>query len=285
MTIKLIRTQKVLSPTQITLADYVINPYRGCEFACLYCYSQENKNLKSPDSRNYIGVKINSAVILEKELRYITPKRVLLGSTTECFQYAELKYGITAKILEILNAAKIPCTILTKSNLIKNYLPLIASNKENKIYFTLNCAQDRIITLMEKKSPCLRNRIRAVKDIIAAGINLRIHIGPFIPCLSDWQAIFDIIPEGVKEVDIEMYHNKMGNFNEMLKLIAESMGRQTEEKLREIYSSKIHYEKFTENLKREITEKTKSKKFKLFYIVPDFEQFYSPQINYETPLF
>ena len=72
MQIKLIQTQKALSPTQIKLADYVINPYRGCEFGCLYCYANENKNIREGSGR-ILSVKINYPEILEKELRLKKP--------------------------------------------------------------------------------------------------------------------------------------------------------------------------------------------------------------------
>jgi DNA repair photolyase len=150
MEIKIIHTQKVLSKTQISLADYVINPYQGCEFGCVYCYSQENKNLKNKNFFQFLGVKINAPSVLEKELKINKPKRVLLGSTTECFLYQELKYKITQKILFLLNKHHIPYTILTKSSLIKNFLSLIRKNKDNKIFFTLNFSSDYFIKLFEK---------------------------------------------------------------------------------------------------------------------------------------
>ena len=131
METKLIQTQRVLSPTQIALADCVINPYRGCSFGCSYCYSQENKNIKLSGLMT-VGVKINADSILEKELKYKKPKRVLLGSTTECFQNLELEYKVSERILELLNSRNIPYTILTKSDLIRHYLNLVSGNKENK---------------------------------------------------------------------------------------------------------------------------------------------------------
>jgi DNA repair photolyase len=179
MDIKLINTQKVLSPTQIRLADYVINPYRGCEFGCSYCYSQKNKNLKDGNFFSCLGVKINAPAVLTKELRYTNPKRVLLGSTTECFQYQEAKYKISEQILNLLNNFDIPYTILTKSHLIVNNVSQIEKNKNNKIYFTLNHSSDAMIRLFEKKSPAIKERLEALAQIADRKIALRVHIGPF----------------------------------------------------------------------------------------------------------
>ena len=219
MQIKTITTQKVLSPTQISLADYVINPYKGCEFGCLYCYAQENKNIDKNIFFESLSVKINAPEILERELKYKKPKRVLLGSTTECFPAEEKKFKVTEKILKILNAKNISYTILTKSHLISDYLELIMQNPKNKIFFTLNFQSDKLIRLFEQKSSSLNQRLETIGKIITAKINLRIHIGPFIPYICDLEKILKLLSEGVKEIDIELYHKKQGNFSQIIEVV------------------------------------------------------------------
>jgi DNA repair photolyase len=285
MQIKIINTQKVLSPTQVSLADYVINPYRGCEFGCLYCYSQENKNIKSSDFFETLGIKIYAPEVLERELRYKKPKRVLFGSTTECFQYAELKYRLMDKILNLLNTYNIPYTILTKSHLVVGYLPVIAQNHENKIYFTFNCASDSIIQLLEKKSPNIKQRVKTLEAILEKNISLRVHIGPFIPYLSSLEEVLKKLSKSVKEIDIELYHHKMGNFEEILKATRENINDELAEKLAFIYKNEENYLKFAEELKEEIVKLIKKfSSAKFFYIVPDFNKFYSPNIDYDKVL-
>jgi DNA repair photolyase len=282
MQIKKIDTQKVLSPTNITLADYVINPYRGCSFGCLYCYSQENKNIDQDEFYDTLGVKENAPQILERELRFTKPKRILLGSTTECFQAQELNLQITRQILKILNKHNIPYTILTKSHLIKEYLLLISENKDNKIYFTLNCAQDSTIRLLERKSPNLSQRLDTIKAILESNIQLRIHAGPFIPYISDLSEILKILPNGITEMDIELYHHRMGRFKDILNILEPKI----KERLEKIYSSSSSYETYAKQLKNDI--KGLQKKYpdiNFFYIVPDFNQYYSSTINYEQAIF
>ncbi len=281
--VKFIETQKVLSPTQIALADYVINPYRGCSFGCIYCYSQENKNIKLSGLKD-VGVKINAAAILEKELNYKTPKRVLLGSTTECFQNLELKYRVSGRILEVLNSRKIPYTILTKSALIRDYLGFISENKKNKIYFTLNFACDKIIKVFEPNSSKIAGRLETINQIIDKGINLRIHIGPFIPLISSLEEIFNLIPAEAREVDIELYHNKQGNFKRILTLTEKLLGKEKREELERIYASERCYSNFAKKLKNKIKNLKDFSKFKIFYIVPDFDKFYNSGLDYEKTL-
>lgn len=120
---------RALNPTSIDLGEYVINPYTGCEYGCLYCYVRSNKSAvkRREPWGSYVDIRINAPELLEKELAEKRPKTVLLGSTTECFQPAEKEFQITGKILELLNKHKASYVILTRS-------PHIAAKKVFKIY-------------------------------------------------------------------------------------------------------------------------------------------------------
>ncbi|MFA6282185.1 MAG: hypothetical protein WCY05_06780, partial [Candidatus Omnitrophota bacterium] len=218
--------------------------------------------------------------ILKKELQYTRPKRVLLGSTTECFQYQESKYELSRKILEILNAEKIPYTILTKSHLIKNNIELIAENPGNKIYFTLNFASDNIIKLFENNSSPLKARLETIEEILKNNIHLRIHLGPFIPYVSNLKEIMKIIPKNTKEIDIELYHHKMGNFSKISSLIEQNLSKKINDKFCEVYRNKETYLDYAKTLNNEIVESRKKIPAKLFYILPDFNEFYNQNMNY-----
>jgi DNA repair photolyase len=281
MEIKLINTQKALSATQIQLADYVINPYRGCEFGCIYCYSQENKNIKNTDFFNSLCIKINIADVLKKQLQYTRPKRVLLGSTTECFQYQEIRSGLSKEILETLNKENIPYTILTKSHLIKNYLALIQKNSGNKIYFTFNFSSERDIKIFENLSSPLKERLKTIEEIIKNNIRLRIHIGPFIPYVCELEKIIKLLPQGINEIDVELYHHKMGNFEKISVVIEKEFGPEIKKQFCSVYKDKESYLKFAKTLKEEIKKVKNLIQPKFFYIVPDFDQFYNLMVNYD----
>jgi len=285
MEVKAINTQRILSPTQISLADYVINPYRGCEFGCVYCYSQSNKNLKKDEFFRFLGIKLNAISILERELKYKKPKRVLLGSTTECFQNQEIKHKLTKKILELLNAHSIPYTILTKSHLIRHYLDTIAENKENKIYFTLNFHSNNIIRAFELNSSLLQERLTTIREIVKNKIILRIHAGPFVPFVSSLEEIFKIIPKETNELGVELYHNKQGNFKKVLLLTERHLGEEVSKKLKSIYKDKTNYLDFADKLKSQLKSFAKTSQIKTFFTLADFNEFYLPSMNYEKSLF
>lgn len=280
----LIETKKVLAPTQINLADYVINPYRGCGFGCVYCYAQKNKNIQKYGLGNFLGIKINAPQLLKEELKIKSPKRILLGSTAECFQEAEKKYQISRQILQILNTKKIASTILTKSSGIKDCLDIISQNKKNEIYFTLNLAPQEVINIFESNSSPLAYRLETIKKIIQKKIPLRIHLGPFIPYVSDLKAILNLIPQEISEINIELYHKKMGNFSEVIKKIGNNFGKKEKEKVIKIYSTKKQYHQYIVELKNEILKINSKNKIKFFYITPGFNQYYDSSANYQNPL-
>jgi DNA repair photolyase len=111
-----VKIKRILNPTAIDLGEYVINPFMGCEHACLYCYVRSNRlvSRKTKPWGEYVDIRINAPDLLEKEILSKKPKQVLLGSTTECFQPIERKYQLTKRVLEILNKYKIYYVISLK---------------------------------------------------------------------------------------------------------------------------------------------------------------------------
>lgn len=283
MDINQIKTQRILSPTQIDLGNYVINPYRGCEIGCIYCYSQENKNVRKrkKDWGRFLDVKINSPEILKAELEKISPERILIGSTTECFQPEEKHFGITKSILEILRERKIPIVILTKSPLIKDYIPLISYHKKNKIYFTFIFSDPEIKCVLEPKSSSLSARAEAIEELLKNNIKVKIHIGPYIPYLEDLENLFELIPKKIEETEIEFYNAKMGSLDRILKTVEAKISKDKAEKIKEVYSSEENYKRFSNGIINKAERINSAYGFKLNFIVPDYDLWYTDKIKYE----
>lgn len=283
MLYNLIKTQKALSLTQISLGEYVLNPYRGCAFGCKYCYAQENKNMtkRKKDWGKFLDIKINLIQVLEKELKNLKPKRVILGSTTECFQPAEKEFRVTQHSLKLLKENNIPLTILTKSSLIKDYIDCINYHPQNKVYFSLVFSQKKIKNILEEKTPSLKERVETIEALIKSKIKVKIHIGPFIPFLENLKEIFQIIPPQIEEVEIELYNAKMGNFKEIVEIIGENLSKDIADRLKEVYSREENYLNFSHYLIEEAKNLNKEYNFKLNFIVPQFNFWYTNKIIYE----
>ncbi len=270
MEINLINTNKILSPTSITLADYVINPYRGCEFGCDYCYSLNNKNMKKRKDNwgNFVDVKINSPELLKQELDNINEKgkRVLIGSTTEVFQPVEKKYLIGSKILDELKERNIPCVILTKSAIIQDYLDKLTYSDKNEIYLTYNT--EKIKQLFENKTPDYKLRISTMNKILSKNIKLSVYISPYFPFLSDYKKTMGDLQSLCNNnfnLYFESYNLKMGNWE----IIKNKLDESILNKYLDIFSSIENYNKFWNDLKNEIFEFNKEFHYNIkFFIYP-----------------
>ena len=113
---------------------------------------------------------------------------------------------------------------------------------------------------------------------------MRIHIGPYIPYLSNLEEILNLLPKGIKEVDVELYHKKQGNFDNLLKAIEEGFNKELGEKIKDVYRNQESYERFSDKLKLKVEGNTKQLPFSFYYIVPGYNEFYSPTIDYKNTL-
>lgn len=266
------QTGRVLSPTGISLADAVINPFTGCAFGCRYCYAYTCTDI--------VSVKSNSIEVLMKELRWQNPRRVLLGSTTECFQYVETRTRLTRSILECLHQHHIPCTILTKSHLIKEYCELLARNPDNQVYMTVNLHTDAYIRVFEKRTPCLAQRLSAVRALVDAGIHVRVHVGPFFAGITDIDALCALLPPGISEIGVELYHSGMGNFDAVCSAVRGCVGFAGEEYMRGIYASAEAYQEFAIETRTLLRRIRKTTGYRIFYQVPAYAAYYAGAFDY-----
>lgn len=283
MQINFIETPQALAPTQINLGDYVINPYRGCSLGCIYCYVRQNKTIKKRRENwgKFLDVKINISEVLVKELKIKKPKIVLLGSTTECFQPQEETFGLTKAILRILKEDRIPVVVLTKSILIEKYLDELNYHPGNKIYFTFSFAQKKIKKLLEPCTPCLSRRVRTIKTLLEKGLQVKIHIGPFIPYLDSIESLLALLPSETKEIELELYNARMGNFPELLSIISSNLGETLKKKIERIYSNEKNYNLECRKIKDEAERINKNYGYKLDFIFPEFNSWYTEKIRYK----
>ncbi|MFH1847015.1 MAG: radical SAM protein [Candidatus Omnitrophota bacterium] len=209
--------KRILNPTSIDLGDYVINPYKGCQYACLYCYVRFNK-VTLKDKRewgSFVDVRINGPELLERELKQKKPQKVLLGSTTDCFQPCEQEYGLTRKILEILNKNKIYYTILTRSPEIIHSIPILKKGYCNNIYFTVNCFSADLKGLLEPKSPAFKSRVEAMRLLNENKIPVVPYISPVLPHITEFDHIFSWFPF-LPEIESEGLNFNLGNIEKII---------------------------------------------------------------------
>ncbi|MBV9154086.1 MAG: PA0069 family radical SAM protein [Alphaproteobacteria bacterium] len=174
--------------------DRSINPYRGCEHGCIYCYARPSHAYLglSPglDFETRIFYKPNAAALLRDELRkknYVC-RPMALGSNTDPYQPAERKLGITRAILDVLREFHHPVTIVTKGALVQRDIDILSDMaRENLAVVTVSVTTlDRdLARVMEPRAATPERRIETIAALASAGIPAGVLSAPMIPALND----------------------------------------------------------------------------------------------------
>ncbi len=174
--------------------DLSINPYRGCEHGCIYCYARPTHAYlgHSPglDFETKLYAKTNAAELLERELsahRY-EPKVIALGAVTDPYQPIERRQLITRHILEVLERTHHPVGIVTKSALITRDIDILermAAKKLVKVAISVTTLDRVIARKMEPRAATPQRRLDAIKELAHAGIPVTAMVAPIIPAIND----------------------------------------------------------------------------------------------------
>ena len=174
--------------------DQSINPYRGCEHGCTYCYARPTHAYlgHSPglDFETKLYAKTNAAEVLERTLanpRYQV-KTIALGSNTDPYQPIERDRRITRSILEVLSRTNHPVGIVTKSALVVRDLDLLAPMAERglvKVALSVTTLDRTIARAMEPRAATPQRRIDAMRQLSAAGVPTTVMVAPIVPGLTD----------------------------------------------------------------------------------------------------
>jgi DNA repair photolyase len=174
--------------------DRSINPYRGCEHGCIYCFARPTHAYLdlSPglDFETKLIAKTNAAQVLRDELakRSYRCEPIVIGSNTDCYQPIERKYRITRQILEVLWEHRHPCSIITKSHSICDDLPLLAQMAKErlvKVLITVTTLDDELKRKLEPRAASGHARISTIAQLADAGISVGVLASPMIPALND----------------------------------------------------------------------------------------------------
>jgi DNA repair photolyase len=173
---------------------WTINPYRGCEFACKYCYARYTHEFmemrNGAEFEQKIYVKQHTAELLRRDLRRVEPgEAIALGTATDPYQPAERRYEVTRGILEEFARHRgFELGIVTKSNLIVRDLDLLralALNNALSIHITVTTMNVELARILEPRAPRPDLRIDAVRQLSAAGINVGVSSSPVLPGITD----------------------------------------------------------------------------------------------------
>ncbi|WP_082836817.1 PA0069 family radical SAM protein [Labrenzia sp. OB1] len=174
--------------------DRSINPYRGCEHGCVYCFARPSHAFLglSPglDFETRLFAKPNAAQLLERELSRpgYTPRVIAIGTNTDPYQPLERSYTLMREILEVLENCGHPIAIVTKSALVTRDIDILARMAERnlvKVALSVTSLDRKLCRAMEPRASAPHKRLGAIKALSEAGIPTSVMMAPVIPALTD----------------------------------------------------------------------------------------------------
>lgn len=171
-----------------------LNPYRGCEHGCIYCYARpthEYFNLSAGlDFESKIFYKEKAPELLRAELmnKKWEPQTIMISGITDCYQPVERKMQITRKCLEVLAEFKNPVVIITKNFLVTRDLDILSKMaKESlaKVVLSVTSLDDNLARKMEPRTSSPQKRLEAIRILSEAGVPVSVNVAPIFPGLTD----------------------------------------------------------------------------------------------------
>ena len=182
--------------------EFGINPYRGCEHGCIYCYARPSHEFlglsAGIDFETQIFVKDNAPELLRNELgkKKWEPQTIAISGNTDCYQPAEKHFKLTRKCLEVLRDFRNPVGIITKNHLVTRDIDILrelASFNAALAVISVTTLDTELAGIMEPRTSRPFLRLKAIEELSEAGIPVMVLVAPVIPGLTDHE-----IPEIIK---------------------------------------------------------------------------------------
>lgn len=174
--------------------DLSINPYRGCEHGCIYCYARPLHSYVglSPglDWETRLFAKINAVELMQRELaaRNYVPEVIHIGSATDCYQPIEREFRLTRGLLEVAEACGQPVTLTTKSSLVERDIDLLASLARRglvTVFITLTTLDPALARVLEPRAAAPWRRLETIRRLGEAQVPVAVSVAPIIPFLNE----------------------------------------------------------------------------------------------------
>jgi DNA repair photolyase len=174
--------------------DYSVNPYRGCEHGCIYCYARPTHEYlgfsAGLDFETRIMVKQDAPELLSRELSRPgwVPQAVCLSGNTDCYQPAERRLRITRQCLEVLRDFRNPVTIITKNHLVTRDIDILsemAALNLVRVSISITSLDAGLTAILEPRTSRPQRRLDAIRQLSEAGITTAVMTAPLIPALND----------------------------------------------------------------------------------------------------
>lgn len=174
--------------------DRSINPYRGCEHGCIYCFARPTHSYLnlSPglDFETKLIAKRNIVEVLRAELgrRSYRPQNLAIGTATDCYQPIERELRLTRSVIELLQEVRHPFGLVTKSSAVERDLDVIAPMAAQHlaaVYVTITTLDGELARKLEPRAAAPHRRLRTVRTLAEAGVPVGVSVAPQIPFVTE----------------------------------------------------------------------------------------------------
>lgn len=243
-----------------------LNPYRGCEHGCIYCYARPTHSYLglSPglDFESKIFAKVNAPELLRRELARTSyqPETIALGVNTDAYQPCERELRITRRVLEVLQECDHPVGLITKSALIERDIDILAAMAARQLAsaaVTITTLDPAIARTLEPRAAAPARRLRTIRALADAGIPVGVSISPIIPFVTEpeieqlLEAVRDAGATSAHYVVLRLPHEVGPLFQQWLQAHFPERAQRVMNRVREMRGGKDYDSNFTSRMKGE----------------------------------
>ncbi|MHA2140913.1 MAG: radical SAM protein [Candidatus Thorarchaeota archaeon] len=221
MKVEKVHAKSIITRSNIPGIDYVINPYIGCQHACVYCYAEFMKRFTNHGGDtwgDFIDVKQYDWDKIRPER--FTGKTILLSSVTDPYTPLEVKYENTRRILERLVDTKAIIQILTKSRLVERDIDLFQQFEHILVGISINTLDAELAQILEPRASNPQARLDALRKVAEHGIPTYVFISPIFPKVSDWREIVSKAQSITSDFRFENLNFRGHNVPRIMRIIA-----------------------------------------------------------------
>lgn len=268
-----ILAKSIIGKTSVPSADYVINPYTGCQFGCMYCFATFMGRFvgESNDNwGNYVYVKTNAIELMKKDIHRLMKKnphpRVVLSTVTDPYQGVESKYRLTRGILQTFADYDYQgrVSVLTKSPQVLKDLDVLKKIKNMEVGLSITTSDDSLSRFLEVRAPRASTRIKTLKKLNEAGIQTYVFVGPFVPHIKLRPELLDKLFEAIAETGTKNAKIEYLNLPAYVKSRLNTVLKNEPREVQEIYAQS-QTKKYREEMEPVIRSLLKKHNFDLKY--------------------
>lgn len=186
MEVRLVECKSAISASRLPGLDWAVNPYRGCEHACAYCYAQDVTRFEMARPwGDVVEVRTNIVSRLKKDLQRRSQGVFGIGTVTDPYQPLESEYGLTRGCLAVLKRAGARVSILTKSDIVLRDIDILTGWPDAEVGISIGCSNEQIAAIIEPGAPSPDRRFLALRNLNDEHVNAYLMAAPIVPGLCD----------------------------------------------------------------------------------------------------